>query len=1244
MPATISGVILSATSLTVAEGAALGTTFMVSLAQKSSLPVTIFVASGDRTIATTDQDTLTFPANTVGPQMVTVFGTPDDDTVDNSTLLTLTSTPDIGTAMIRVLVIDRDKQALVASPSKVYMMQGGSAQVGVRLAFRPAAATTVTIASPDPTLLTVTPSTLTFTADSTFSIPQAVTLTAAPTNSAADQSVSLSLKADGVDTVLPVPVVIYSPAAQHLLVAPGSLSLTEGGTPGTLAVQLTKQPAVDTVVTVLSSSPARATVDAATLTFTAANFSAPQTVTVTPVAANDPTDQTATVTLAIPVDSSVVPVAVPVTLKTNQLQAIKISPSMVTLNQGDSATFDVWLASAPAASVAVNLFSSNTARVTVTPPNLIFTTANYATHQQVTVQAPSSSNLGNVTASITLTSTVASSVSVPVTVVNTNTQALQVGYPEAPAQINMQETPVGGPTSSTTVSINLAYLPAQDVTVSLAISDAARLSASKSSFTFTSANGMTPQLVTLTSLHDADLLDNMVNLTFNSPGLPPVSVAVQILDVDREAFTVGMAGAPITAITTNDGAGMTSFDLGLTLPPGAPVPVMLLVSDPSLITLPSATATLSGVIPMTIPIIVRHDADLKTNSATVTIHTPDATLGIPDRTVTIQILDVDVQGIWIATTQMGATPTGMPGGLPPAPPSLTIHETDTSVDPATMLPRNQANVWVALNAQPAGDVTLTLTPSPSGHLSVMGPARPFTSATWNMPQLVTIVGQGDTDLIPNNVSVTVSTGMAGVADQVFNVIVLDDSSQVLQVTPDVTSLPAILEPCPLPPAACQPATSMRPTTGTFTVKLALQPVTTTTVTVTVQPDMTSSFGVSTGGGPPSGSLNLMFTVSSGAPGGYDQEQTVTVTALADQNTNNESAKISVSLPAFAETRDINVSSVDSNIQAIVVTPDADGRCTPGGVAAAPATPPAYTCILDEPVALGTTVFAQPLVRLAFPPNGNPASNPTESVTVASARMAKVMADPGLLSFTSIPGQVVGGWDYRLTGITLTPQMDEFDDLDENVLVTLSSLSMGDAWDANPVTIRAIVHDKTTFPLTGGANTDGGSVMTTQPTTGGFSDCRRGSPAADCTATYGGSISTTDTANGPKGIETVVTLQATPQANWQFDKWTDDCSGMPGTAMVTMGRARTCKATFKPILTVRTGGTGSGTVTSGGVSCGSGGAAACMQAYDVGSTVMLTATAGSGSTFTGWMEAGCPGSSSGSVTVTAPLTCTAVFTM
>jgi len=125
--------------------------------------------------------------------------------------------------------------------------------------------------------------------------------------------------------------------------------------------------------------------------------------------------------------------------------------------------------------------------------------------------------------------------------------------------------------------------------------------------------------------------------------------------------------------------------------------------------------------------------------------------------------------------------------------------------------------------------------------------------------------------------------------------------------------------------------------------------------------------------------------------------------------------------------------------------------------------------------------------------------------------------------------------------------------------------------------------------------------------------------------------------------TNVTLTAVPAAGSTFTGWSGACSGT-GSCNFTMDADKNVTAAFATAaptqytLTVSKTGSGSGTVTSSptGIDCGSD----CTETYDQGTSVTLTATPASGSSFAGWnADADC---SDGVVTMNANMTCTATF--
>ncbi len=127
--------------------------------------------------------------------------------------------------------------------------------------------------------------------------------------------------------------------------------------------------------------------------------------------------------------------------------------------------------------------------------------------------------------------------------------------------------------------------------------------------------------------------------------------------------------------------------------------------------------------------------------------------------------------------------------------------------------------------------------------------------------------------------------------------------------------------------------------------------------------------------------------------------------------------------------------------------------------------------------------------------------------------------------------------------------------------------------------------------------------------------------------------------------TAITLTAAPATGSTFTGWTaGPCEGT-GACTVTITAATTVTATFTQstnnfTLSVVETGTGTGTVTSSpaGINCG----ATCSASFASGTQITLTAQPAESSTFAGWSGAGCSGTSTCSVTLTAAQTVTATF--
>jgi len=128
--------------------------------------------------------------------------------------------------------------------------------------------------------------------------------------------------------------------------------------------------------------------------------------------------------------------------------------------------------------------------------------------------------------------------------------------------------------------------------------------------------------------------------------------------------------------------------------------------------------------------------------------------------------------------------------------------------------------------------------------------------------------------------------------------------------------------------------------------------------------------------------------------------------------------------------------------------------------------------------------------------------------------------------------------------------------------------------------------------------------------------------------------------------TVVSLTETPANGYSFAGWSGGgCSGT-SSCVVTMNTAQSVTASFGQIsyllsLTERGSGTGQVTSSSTGINC-SPTSSQCAASFVDGTSVTLTASAASGSSFAGWSGGGCSGTGSCVVTMSSAQNLTASF--
>jgi hypothetical protein len=385
-------------------------TFQVSLSSQPLADVVIAVSTGDATEGAVAPATLTFTAATWSvAQAVTVTGV-DDLIADGPVGFTIhlaSASADAGyagrTGTASVTNGDDDVAAIgVSAPSGTTTSEAATqVTFTVVLGSQPTADVTIPLSSSDGTEATVSPSSLVFTA-ATWNVPQSVTVTGVD-----------DLVADG-----PQPYTIFVGNAQSadagyagrdpadlaftnadddlaavVVGAPSGIATTEAGAAVTFTLALASQPTADVTIPLSSSDSAEGAVAPASVTFSAADWDVPQTVTVTGVddlvddgdrvydvvigaadtadpayAARDPADL---VVLNVDDDTAAI-IAVP-------------SAGITTTEAGGTATFEVTLATEPIADVTLAVASGDPAEGTAAPASLTFSPTDWNVPQRVTV-------------------------------------------------------------------------------------------------------------------------------------------------------------------------------------------------------------------------------------------------------------------------------------------------------------------------------------------------------------------------------------------------------------------------------------------------------------------------------------------------------------------------------------------------------------------------------------------------------------------------------------------------------------------------------------------------------------------------------------------------------------------------------------------------------------------------------------------------------------------------------------------
>jgi large repetitive protein len=650
-------------------------TFMIKLTSQPTADVTIGLSSSNTSEGTVSPASLTFTAlNWNIARTVTVSGANDD--VDDGDVAYSVVTDAAASADPNYNLLNADDVSLsnidddtagvtVSAISGNTSEASGTATFTVKLNSQPLGDVSISLSSGDLTEGTVAPTLLSFNGTH-WNTPQLVTVTGADdfiddgdiTYTIVTGPASSSDPGYNGMVVADVTVVNTDDDGAGVIVAAVSGSTTEAGGTATFTVKLNSQPTADVAIGLSSSDTTEGTVSPASLTFTALDWTIPQTVTVSGV--NDDMDDgdiaynivLAPATSADPGYNGQNAADVPLVNIDDDTAGFTVSAiSGNTTEAGGTATFTVKLTSQPTADVTIGLSSSDTTEGTVSPASLTFTSANWNVEQAVTASGVDDA-IDDGDVGYAIVTDAATSADLVYNGQNAADASLanvdDDGAGVVVSAISGNTTEAGG---TATFTVKLNSQPTADVTIGLSSSDTTEGTVSPASLTFTSANWNTPQTVTVTGvddvIDDGDISYDVVLAATTSAD--PVYNGQDAADVPVVNQDNDGAGVVVSAISgnTTEAGGTATFTVKLNSQPTADVAIGLSSSDTTEGTVSPASLTFTPAnwnTPQTVTVSGVDDS-VADGNVSYTIVTSTATSADPayngQSAVDVTVLNID---------------------------------------------------------------------------------------------------------------------------------------------------------------------------------------------------------------------------------------------------------------------------------------------------------------------------------------------------------------------------------------------------------------------------------------------------------------------------------------------------------------------------------------------------------------------------------------------------------------------------
>jgi hypothetical protein len=913
---------------------------LVHLTNSPSSNVTVNVTTSNGTSLSVSPSTLTFnAANYNIDQTITVSALNDvNETAEYLTVIF--TSPSAPMQVYNITTIDDDTKILLSGATSVN--EGNSSIVTVSLSGDPGIARTVTLSSSNLLAMTLGTTILSF---SPGNYSQSIPISGVQDANIISETVTLSATS-GTPLIAAANTNISTvdDDTMNILLTAGTNQVSEGATT-TFTVRLTQEPSPSLTVNLASSIAGSVSLSTASITFDnvcpGANcWSTAQTVTVTGVEDVNETSETSLITASAAAVTSVTQ-----NYATIENDTKPVFAGATTVTENSTALVTVALSGDPGAARTLNLVSSNTLAMTLSPATLIFNSANWNIPQTVLVTGVSDANI--IAEAVTITGSGVSLVTAT-TIVNTvDVNTMSIILAGNPNSINE-----GGTANFT---VKLGAEPTPSLVVSLASGTVGSVTVGTASITFDNVCPgpncwSTAQTVTMSGVEDVNETTETVTITATAPATTNATFNIDTADNDSKAVFTGA-----TTVTEN---GTSVLMVQLSGNPNGARTLNLVSSNLLAVTLSTSTLTFNATnwnVPQSVTVTGVSDANIISEAVTIT----GSGVDLGSATATINTVDVNTMSIILAgnptsineggtanfTVKLGAEPTpslvvslasGTAGSVSlgtasitfdnvcpgpncwstaqtvtmsgvedvnettetvaitataPATPNATFNIDTADNDSkavftgATTVTENGTSVLlVQLSGNPNGARTLNLVSSNLLAVTLSTSNLTFNATNWNVPQSVTMTGVSDANIISETVTITGSGVDLGSATTVVNTV-------------DINTMSIIL--------AGNPNSINEGGTANFTVKLGAEPT----------PSLVVSLASGTVGSVTVGTASITFDNVCPGPNCWSTAQTVTMSGVEDVNETTETVTITATAPATTNAT-FNIDTADNDSKAV----------------------------------------------------------------------------------------------------------------------------------------------------------------------------------------------------------------------------------------------------------------------------------------------------------------------------------------